>query len=118
MTADLDLANHAITGLAEVTLKDNATPVTPPVSGLTVFTHGDKLQYVNSAAGVFQVATAKDLTLYLKLDGSVPMAGSLNMAGYSIAVVNQLSGGVSSRAADDIVSNSGTATAGRRRVLV
>ena len=112
-TADLDMNGQAVIHVREARLNENVTPTTPPTNGLTVFTHAHKLQYVDDTSAIYQVATATDIAACLPLDGSRTMVGSLNMGGYDISVVNQLSGSVNSRAADDIVSSSGTATAGR-----
>lgn len=111
-TSDLDMGDLAITDIAESLYTSNAAPSTPAMDMLTVYTFGDRLCYKDDTTATYTVATTTDLAAYLPLNGGT-MTGSINMGGYDLSVVNQLSGSINSRDANDIISNTGSATAGR-----
>jgi hypothetical protein len=76
--ADLDMARHSVNDAAQILVNENATPTAPPTNGLTLFTHGDKLQYVDDTSAVYVVATASDLSPYLLKSGGT-MTGTIDM---------------------------------------
>jgi hypothetical protein len=122
--ADQNMNGFAVTNAKDLRLSTDAAPVTPPTSGLTVYTSGSKLRYKDDAAAVWQVATISDITgLYLPLDGSGTMAGDIKMGGHNVSGFSTLqpSNGVNigagltlttDPATNTIVGNGATSTTG------
>ena len=110
-SANLNLANFAITNVKETSLQSNAAPSTPDPNMLTVYTSGDRLRYKDNTTATYQVATLSDLAAYLLKSGGT-MSGAIAMATNNITNIGSISGAVNSRLVDNIASISGAQTTG------
>ena len=110
MSGTLSMGTNPITNVTETLYTSNATPDTPPTSGLAVYTSGNLLNYKDQTGTIYTLSTSV-AGGYLPLAGGT-MTGSIAMGASNLTNVGNISGATNSRPADNIVSNTGTGVSG------